>query len=115
MNNEVCWTFEGMIKPGKLEDLYELLEEFVQVTKKEEKVLKYEFWINADKTTVFVHERFVDCDGAIAHVHNAGFLLPRLAECMEIQPFHILGNMSPEGKEMFGAMGAGFTEYVNGL
>tara|TARA_E500000178_G_scaffold187779_1_gene185886 strand:+ start:655 stop:762 length:108 start_codon:yes stop_codon:yes gene_type:complete len=35
MNNEVCWTFEGVIKPGKLEDLFELLEEFVQVTEKE--------------------------------------------------------------------------------
>jgi quinol monooxygenase YgiN len=69
---EVCWTFEGVIKPGKLEDLYELLEEFVQVTKKEEKVLNYEFWINAEKTTVYVHERFVDCDGAMGSCAQCG-------------------------------------------
>jgi hypothetical protein len=33
---------------------------------------------------------------------------------MEIQPSHTLGNMSPEAKKIFGSMGAGFTDYVNG-
>jgi hypothetical protein len=43
MNNEVRWTFEGLIKSGKLESPYELLEGFAQVTEREEKVINYEF------------------------------------------------------------------------
>jgi hypothetical protein len=71
--------------------------------------------INAEKTSVFVHERLFDNAGAIAHVPNAGLLLSRLAEYMKIQPSHTFGNMSPGAKEIFGTMGIGFTEYVNGL
>jgi hypothetical protein len=43
MNNEIRWTFEGLIKPGKLESLYDFLEGFAHVTEREKKVINYEF------------------------------------------------------------------------
>ena len=109
MNNEVYYTYEGIIRPNKHDKLLALIEEFIRVSKIEDKLLKYEYYFNADKTKIIVHKRFSDSDAAVLHVQTVGYLFRQLAECIDIQPFYILGNLDLEAREMFSAMGGEFT------
>lgn len=61
------------VHPGRMENFYEGLPVFVELTKTEPKNLFYEFSVNGDE--VFCREGYVDAEGLLHHLDNVGALL----------------------------------------
>jgi quinol monooxygenase YgiN len=115
MTENIYWTINATIKEGCLEGLKEHIVKMVEITKTEEGALNYEFWLNDDSTRIFIHERYVNSEAAIAHIQNVGPHLGPFLDAVEMDPIVILGNLSDEGKAAFAPFGASYTQDLNGF
>jgi quinol monooxygenase YgiN len=76
-------------QPGQLDAIKLLLHEFVSKTRKEEKMLYYEFTMNGDE--VFCREAYADADGALAHLTNVDALLKKMLTLSSLTRLEIHG------------------------
>lgn len=115
MNDNIHWTIHATIKEGRLEGLKEHIVKMVEMTKTEKGALNYEFFLNGDKSRIFIHERYADSEAAIAHVQNVGPHLGPFLDAVEMDPIVIFGKLSDAGKEAFAPFGASYTNNLNGF
>lgn len=73
MKDNVGWILETRIKPGKMDELDQLADEMVAMTRENEPgTLFYEWSVAEDGETLYLYERFTDSDAAMAHLANFG-------------------------------------------
>jgi hypothetical protein len=77
------------VNEGKLNDFKAMCDEFVALTKNEEKVLYYGFCFNGDQ--VHCREGYADGDGVLAHLDNVGELLQEALKISELTKLEIHG------------------------
>ena len=103
------------IHEGKLDEVKDLLPEFVAKVENEEAALYYNFTLNGDE--LFCREGYEGAAGALAHVENVGPELDRLfslAEMIRIElhgPAEELENL----REPFAALNPTWWNYQCGL
>ena len=77
------------VHEGKLADFKAMCEEFITLTKNEEKVLYYGFVFNGDE--VHCREAYADGDGVLAHLDNVGALLQEALKIADLTRLEIHG------------------------
>ena len=65
---QISWWVELIVRPGCLDEFETLTGEMVASTRAESGVLAYQRFISEDRQTVYVHERYENCDAAVAHL-----------------------------------------------
>jgi len=65
---QISWWVELIVRPGCLDEFERLTGEMVASTRAESGVLAYQRFISEDRQAVYVHERYENCDAAVAHL-----------------------------------------------
>lgn len=73
MNKHIYWMLQLNINPGHYEDFKTLMQEMVSATEQNEpNALNYEWWINEEKTSCHIYERYANADALMTHLGNFG-------------------------------------------
>jgi len=72
MAQQVYWTWEADIKPGKREGFLELVRRWDDIARKDAKTLYSNWTISEDETHVRVDQRFEDSAAAMAQYYVNG-------------------------------------------
>jgi quinol monooxygenase YgiN len=75
--------------PGKFAEFIAGMPAFVERTRREEKVLFYDFTICGD--TVFCREAYIGAEGALEHIKNVGDLLDKALQIADLIRLEIHG------------------------
>jgi len=103
----VSWWVELVIRPGCLDEFETLTGEMVASTQAEIGVLAYQRFISADRQTVYVHERYVNSDAAMAHlVKFAARFGERYGSLVERKRFLVFGEASDALRTLLDRYGA---------
>ena len=106
MQQDIQWTVQVKVKPGKYDLSIALAEEMSASTKDEPGTMQYQWFYSADHTTCHILEGYRDSDAALAHMHN--FLskyVERFLECYEPAGFNVYGSPSEELQKVIGPFG----------
>ena len=105
MDDNIIWTLEGKIKKEDLDKYVELMNEIVNVTKKEEGTLNYEWTISEDLQNVHVYERYKNADSAIKHLDDSwAFYKDKYSKLVDIQKFTVYSELTDKLKEKVASM-----------
>jgi quinol monooxygenase YgiN len=116
MGEPISWHVELAVKPGGLDAFRSLTDEMVDATRKECGVLIYERFLSADEQTVYVYERYVDSDAAVAHLRafKAAFGR-RFGQLVERKRFTVFGSPTAELIAIFDEFGATYASLLAGF
>lgn len=114
--SQISWQVELKVKPGKLEDFRRLTHEMTESTLSESGAIIFERFISPDGKTVYVNERYVDSDAAVAHlrIFKERFAR-RFSDMVERNKFIVFGNPSDDLKRVLDAFGAEYFKLFDGF
>lgn len=116
MHAAVSWQVELAVKPGEFDNFRALTSEMVAATKREPGVLVYERHVSADRTAVYVYERYADSAAAVTHLLAfARTFGERFARMVERRRFLVFGAASGELRAILVPLGATFFERLDGF
>ena len=75
--------------PGQLDTVRALLRKFVEKTRGEKKMLRYEFTMNQEE--IFCREAYQDAEGVLFHLSNVGELLNEMLKLTDLTRLEIHG------------------------
>ena len=116
MTDTVSWNLQLAIRDGQLENARALMDEMVTATLEEPGTTSYEWYVDADRNTCHINERYADSDAALTHIANFGAnFAPRFMGCFEPTAFVVYGNPTDAVKGALAAMGASYLEWFGGF
>jgi quinol monooxygenase YgiN len=97
------------IKPGKLEELKKMAEGLTSgVETNEPTTLCYEWFISEDGSSCYLIESYGDAEAFLLHFQNLGSKLQEMLEISPLEEMVVVGDPSPQVKEMLAGLGAKF-------
>lgn len=116
MTNEIQYTVEWTLKPGKLDSFKQLANQAVKLVKENEPLMKgYQWYFNQDETICYTAEWQSSSESLLAHLQNVGELLPKLLEYSDITRFEVFGNPNEEALKAINGLGAKVFKYYGGF
>ena len=94
------------IDPNRLDEFKALARELLRITKRDDGVLNYDWYLSDDGTRCVVRETYVDSAAVVAHLPLVSEQLARIGEICGAAEGDILGDASPDLRAMIGATGA---------
>jgi quinol monooxygenase YgiN len=89
------------VKPGKLDEVKALLEQFIGSTSGEEANLYYDFTLNDD--VLFCREAYAGADGLLKHLENVGSQLQEILKLADVVRVEVHGS-APELEKLKGPL-----------
>ena len=101
--NDIRLLARLRIVPENLDAFKAGVQEAATVTKRQDSVLSYEWYLNDDGTVCDVLERYVDSDAFVTHIRGrvGTEILPKLREVWEMEFLYVYGNLSAEAEAEF--------------
>jgi quinol monooxygenase YgiN len=97
------------IMPGKLEEFKKLAEALTcGVEENEPTTLGYEWFVDEAGSTCYLNEYYGSSEDFLLHFANLGPKLEAMLAVSPLQEMIVLGDPSPQIKEMLGGLGAKF-------
>ncbi len=116
MTNEIQYTLEWTIKPGKLDAFKELANNAVAMVRDNEPDMKgYQWYFNDDESKCYTAEWQSSSESLMTHLQNVTDVLPELLGCSDITRFEVFGNPNPQALEAVKGLGAEVFGYFNGF
>ena len=108
MSDAVSWVLELNVKDGQLDAFKALAQEMSEATQADEPgATHYEWYIDADGTTIHIFERYVDDAATMVHLGNFGAkFAERFLGCVDPQRLMVYGDPSAEAREALAGFGA---------
>jgi quinol monooxygenase YgiN len=98
MSDQISWSLQVAIHPGKLEDFRALAKELIATTESEAGTLAYEWNLSEDGTICHIYERYQNNEALLTHVQSFGAFAERfMADCYPTR-FHVYGAPNDEVK-----------------
>jgi quinol monooxygenase YgiN len=67
MSDSVFFVFELEVKPGQIDELRNVMDEMVALTRTEPGTVNYEWFLSHDGTACHIYERYADSEAVLAH------------------------------------------------
>jgi quinol monooxygenase YgiN len=67
MSDRVSFVLELDVEPGKLDELRNVMQDMVALTRSEPGTLSYEWFLSDDGTACHIYERYADPEAVLAH------------------------------------------------
>ena len=117
MSAIIEWVLEMRVQEGQAENVQPLLDEMVKATKADEPgALHYEYYMNDDRSTCTVLERYADNDAAMVHLGNFGAkFADRFLAAFAPERFVVYGPANSELKSALAGFGATFQSMTAGF
>lgn len=97
------------IMPGKLDDFKKMAEELTcGVEENEPTTLGYEWYVDEAGASCYLNEYYGSSEDFLLHFSNLGPKLEAMLAVSPLQEMIVLGDPSPQIKEMLGSLGAKF-------
>ena len=97
MTNEIQYTLEWTIKPGKLDEFKEIGNKAIKIVQDNEPDMKgYQWYFNDDESKCYTAEWQLSSESLLAHLQNVSEVLPALLGCSDITRFEVFGNPNPQ-------------------
>ncbi len=97
------------IKPGKLDEFKKMAEGLTAGAEANEPTtLAYEWFIDEDGSSCYLIESYGNAEAFLLHFQGLGSKLDALLELSPLEEMVVLGDPSPEVKEMLAGLGAKF-------
>jgi quinol monooxygenase YgiN len=97
------------IKPGKLEEFKKMAEELTSgVDANEPTTLGYEWFIDEDGSSCYLIESYGNAEAFLLHFQNLGAKLGAMLEISPLEEMVVVGDLTPQVKEMLAGLGAKF-------
>ncbi len=97
------------IKPGKLEEFKKMSENLTSgVEANEQTTLGYEWFIDEDGSSCYLIESYGDAEAFLLHFQGLGDKLGAMLEISPLEEMVVIGDPSPQVKEMLAGLGAKF-------
>lgn len=94
------------IDPARLDEFKVLAGELLQITKADDGVLQYDWYLSDDGTRCVVRETYADSAAVVAHLPLVSEQLANIGELCGAAEGDILGDASPDLRAMIEASGA---------
>lgn len=117
MSDIIEWVLEMRVQEGQADNVQPLLDEMVAATKADEPgALHYEYYMNADRSTCTVLERYADNAAVMAHLGNFGAkFAERFLAAFAPERFTVYGPANDEVRTALVGFGATHQEMVAGF
>lgn len=116
MYHEIAWQVELTVPPQLFHNFIVLTQEMTVVAAREKGILIYERFWSHDLNTVFLYERYVNSQAAIAHLQLfQNQFSHRFTQIAKRERFLVFGEPSDELKAMLHSYGATFLESIDRL
>ena len=107
-HNQIHFRAEFTIKEGKIEEYKKLVQDMSRLVEANEPdTLKYQFYLNRDKTKCIVNETYTNSEAVLAH--NTGIasqtILPKIHSVSKISRLDVYGNPSVELQKALRSIG----------
>lgn len=107
MTNNIVLVVESQVTPGKLEGLRTLAGEVAAHCRATEVgMLRYDWFVSDDGSSIRVLEEYVDSDAIRFHTQNCAPFQPAMAECRTVQSLQIFGEPDAELRAVLTSRGA---------
>ncbi len=112
----ISWHVVLQIRPDRLDDFRKLTREMVESTRNEPGAICFERFIDDDRTTVHIYERYRNSQAAIAHLQEFGRRFSeRFSDLVEREQFTVFGSPSHELKELLDAYKPTYADWLDGF
>ena len=108
MAEPITLIVESTVTDGKYDDLIALIAEVsAHCAATEPDQLRYDWYVDADRSEVRVVETYADSDAVRFHLQNYSAYLPAMAECRTTVRITVLGEPDDALRSALGERGAG--------
>jgi quinol monooxygenase YgiN len=116
MSENVYWTLELTINPGRFEDLRSLMAEMIDATEKEPGALNYEWAISDDRQVCHLHERYQDSAAAMIHLRSFGTnFAARFLDVLKLTRCIVYGTTNAQVKDALAPFGPAYMAPLGGF
>jgi quinol monooxygenase YgiN len=116
MTDTVSWNLQLSIREGCYDDFKALVEEMIESTREEAGTLAYEWFVDDDKSTCHIYERYADNAAVMVHLGNFGSkFADRFMSYLEPTGFHVYGAPSEEARNALDGLGARYLGQLGGF
>lgn len=113
---QISWLFAMQIDPANAQKVEQICQKAVDLAKKEDGTLIYEWSFSDDKKLLHVVERYQNSQAVLLHLDSfVKNIASDLMSCGEVSAFYVYGEPNSEAKERLGAMGAKFMKQIEGF
>ena len=115
--SQVSWVVEGTIPEGKFEELKSLSSEMSAATQANEPgTLRYEWFIDPERTIVYLYELYTDSAAAMVHLKTFGeTFAQRFEQAVRVERVSVYGDASDEVLKTLGEEGVVMMVEMNGF
>tara|TARA_R110002094_G_scaffold119_1_gene676 strand:+ start:2708 stop:3067 length:360 start_codon:yes stop_codon:yes gene_type:complete len=117
MSDIIEWVLEMRVQEGEADNVQPLLEEMVAATKADEPgAFHYEYYMNSDRSTCTVLERYADNAAVMAHLGNFGAKFAgRFFTTFAPERFSVFGPANEEVRAALAGFNATHQELIAGF
>lgn len=116
MSANVSWNLRLSIRDGQFANFNVLMAEMVESTQSEAGTLMYEWFLNEDKNTCHIYERYADSDAVMAHLGNFGAkFAARFLEYLEPTSLSVYGDPTDQVRGALEGLGPVYLGLVSGF
>lgn len=117
MSDIIEWILEMDILPEEAGTMQSLVDEMVAATQTDEpNALTYEYYVNADRTTCTVIERYADNDAVLQHLGNFGAkFADRFLKTFAPVNFVVYGPANDQVRTALADFGATYSDRIAGF
>lgn len=107
MSSNISWNLQVSIRQGRFDDFKSLMHEMIESTRAEPGALVYEWFLNEDKDTCHLYERYADSDSVMTHLGNFGSrFAARFLESVQPTALTVYGEPNDAVRKGLAAFGA---------
>lgn len=117
MSDIIEWVLEMRVQDGQDANIQPLLDEMVAATQADEPgALHYEYYMNEDRSTCTVLERYADNGAVMAHLGNFGAkFAERFLAAFAVERFTVYGPANDEVRQALAGFGASHQNLIAGF
>ncbi len=100
---DIHYIFEADIT-GDVEALRTVVDELISATQQEPGTVQYQWYLDEERSKLFVHEGFDSSASLVTHLQNAQALLPKLFEHAKPAGLQVFGDPDESAAAAIGQM-----------
>jgi quinol monooxygenase YgiN len=116
MAKDIYWLCVFKLKPGDFEAFKAVVRPLVEMTKKEQGSIAYEYCTSKDHTEVHIIEHYRDSNSVVHHVQNTfAQFAEKFTALATVSSFVVYGEPEPEAKNILDGFGAIYVDRFDGF
>ena len=116
MSKDIYWLCIFTVHPDQFDAFKAVVSPLVEMTRKEEGALAYEYNVSEDRSRVHIIEHYRDYEAVIHHVQNTFAVFEeRFTALASVSSFVVYGNPNAAAREILDGFGAVYLTKFDGF